>query len=863
MPITDGRQLVTTLRVAGQAAYNAQMGAAAASTSSVGVAANDASVDMMAMSKAQQASAVAGQEYAASQGTAAAATQALSTAAGKAQIVLAAHAAMLTAQVAAYGAIAAAAWTAYKRSNEFETALTNLDTQAGYTEEQMQALGNRILETNSALTPEEWAGAMAPFAYAGYQAEQAWQAAEAAARASEAYMTDTKETAGALLKTMEAYNIEAQYAAYTMDVLAQAAASGTMEMTDLARYIPRVASAGAEAGATLEEMAATLSAISFYAGSAEEATGGLRTLYRALANAGYEARIAQEGLLPVLRDVMNQTNGNRQALQEMLGSAEAVDAFLKLATGDFQKLRDAMGGMSDAAGTVNDALSGRQDSTDHAINVVVQNLERLKTIIGEIIKLQNGPWLKSIQVITTAMKEYFLEVKKGLEEERDNTESTRKQQIEMAKDLLEALRALGSVAIESARIFSIYTYSLLKHTHIMLEMGRAYNQARAAALKWMQDIPWIRNRIDNIGQKIREAEAAAADYGRAIDAVVDYQSKISPWSDTWSKAHKGWNNFIDDIESRLPDVIDAMNEAREESEKPPDTGAGEGDEEGRTRDWEGSLKAQRQYQKDLEAITKKRLANEDSELGKLRERMQMIRFMLESERRELGIMQQMEADQSEIADQRNAIRQIQAKQTEAEKEFLTVARENRKQLIEEQRQLVQTYYDMRIVQAKRNSDIQEEIKLRTQLINFLEKQAQVAREMGRPELRLRMLKSAYRQEEAIARLREQSQKDMEEGAEKLKSEVNQIYNAYQKVIGMDLGGNVSEEIERLTAQTREFQQRAQRQEHPFVANASRQNVRVIRLRLVGGSDEQAAQAGNMVIDALEGQSKRGGGYPPK
>ena len=146
----------------------------------------------------------------------------------------------IMAVVAATAAVAAALKKASDAAREFERNMTDLDTQAGFSRAEMAGLEDAILGTDTALTQAELVEAIKPFAYAGWAAADAMKAWEVNARAAEAYAMDAAASGDALLKTMVAFGEPASRAAYVMDILAAAAAGGTMEFGELARYVPRV-----------------------------------------------------------------------------------------------------------------------------------------------------------------------------------------------------------------------------------------------------------------------------------------------------------------------------------------------------------------------------------------------------------------------------------------------------------------------------------------------------------------------------------------------------------------------------------------------------------------------------------------------
>lgn len=358
----------------------------------------------------------------------------------------------IMAAVAATAAVAAAMKKASDAAREFGVSMADLDTQASFSRKEMADLESAILGTDTALTHAQLVDAIKPFAYAGWEAADAMKAWEVNARAAEAYSMDAAASGDALLKTMVAFDEPASRAAYVMDILAAAAAGGTMEFGELARYVPRVASAARGAGASLEEMAASLQAISFYAGSAEEAAGGLNVLYRSLAQTGYDSAVKQKGLLSVLRGIYAQTGGNRAKLQELLGSAEAVDAIVKLSTGDFAMLSKAMNDMAGASGTVADALGKRRDSLDNTLKRLQKSIQDVLIMGGKLVNQVARGWVDAFVQAARAVGQFMREWQERMRAAASETEITAETTRERARDIVIVFAGIAKGAVMVARM---------------------------------------------------------------------------------------------------------------------------------------------------------------------------------------------------------------------------------------------------------------------------------------------------------------------------------------------------------------------------------------------------------------------------
>ena len=461
-------ELRTVLSLVGASAYSTRMMGAATATRGVGVASTQTAGGMLSLQAAM----------------------------GPVTIILGAVTAAAVAAAAAIAAVGAVAAVTAKQAVEFETALVGVEAQSGYTAEEMRGVHEQILNLDSALAKADLVSALQAFAFAGFEAETALEGMGVAAQAAEAFAADAGVTAMALLKVMTAYNVEARDSAAVMDLLATSAAQGELQLEEMARFLPRVAVAASNAGTSLNDMTAAVEAYSHFAGSAELTTTYLTGLFRALANEGFALEISQRGLVAVLRDIGEETNMSRAALQELLGSAEAVDAFVGLATGDFQALETAMMHSADAAGMVAGALAIRRDSVMNALDRTKASLEAMKIRLGEVVLLWSSDYTqalaiaaKAIQIFATAQLELATETKRTSSENKANYYAMARGIVVAMGTIVDViLQTAGIIALLSAPFFQLaqaITFAIIKIKQVQLALaefrsgGRTTDHIRA------------------------------------------------------------------------------------------------------------------------------------------------------------------------------------------------------------------------------------------------------------------------------------------------------------------------------------------------------------------------------------------------
>ena len=444
-------KLRTVMELAGVAQYQAAMALGSASVTRLGQATQNASVRTVGLAVTQKAASAAAREMALAEGAAAAGGVALSAALGPVLIVVTAIAAVATALGIGLAAAAAAAAKASEAHRKFQKELTDINTQAGYTKESMLEMEQAILRVDSALSHADLAGAVKPFAFAGWGADEALDAGKVAAAAAEAYGVETAAAGDAMLKTMEAFAVAKKDALYVMDLIAKAAAGGTMEVSDLSKFIPRVASSAAGAGVSIEDTFASLEAISFYAGTAEEGTSLLKSMYESLAMAGYETQLSSEGLLSVLQDLWKQTGGNRAELQKLVGSQEAVNAISKLATDDFARLKKSVEDMAGASGTTAAGLAERRGSMENALQRTTKALQDMLVSAGKVVNKFAGPWVQAIAAAARAIADFFRDLIEKSESASESVGTTTGEIKENAKKVVDFMVGVGVGLLELSK----------------------------------------------------------------------------------------------------------------------------------------------------------------------------------------------------------------------------------------------------------------------------------------------------------------------------------------------------------------------------------------------------------------------------
>jgi len=761
-------------------------------TLAAAVAEGTASQSATGLAAAEAAAALGAHELALAEAEAAAAGTALQASLAPVLLVLVAMAVSTAAMVAGLLAAAKAAKDLSAENIKFEKLLVDMATQSSFTSAEMQRLRDHILSVDSALSHAELVGAITPFAFAAWEAEDAFVAMVATAKAAEAYQVAAAEAGSALLKTLVAFNIEAKYSAYVMDVIAAAAAGGTMEFKELAQYIPRVASQAGAAGLKLEEMGAALQAISFYSGNAREATGLLVSLFRSLAMEGYDAEIAERGLVNVLRDLYDETGGNRAALMELLGTAEAVDAVVKFATNDFHELEKAMLAQAEAAGTVADATAKREDSLENALGKAAKAIEDVKVKGGALVNQMGGPWIRGFAMAARAVADFAGEISIEMTGAAEDTEDSQERIRAAAIQLVDAFGEIVNMTLEVSKGLALLAANnALAAANVQL-LVVAY---RELALYWAQQTGTT-----------REIEAAKAALQMAKDArALSLKGMVWSWKWAWSGADEAKAKIAAAIAAIKAKLAEMETAEPGDSEKPPplDPKGAAGASAAQKAAWANELIAlkQRRDARLMEYEILKAQATDAKALAQLEadHAKRMLDFGREIANRELWLgNKEMQGLQKKVNDLHAAAIRAELELRKVTGAETVSGLQDELKLLQQKKELLKTTTQDKQKQAQMELDFLLKVKdLEMEIIAAKLRAGDITQKQAEADA-LKIVTDLERAKNSLAAAVVDRQgkalRDYKEAAK----ETRAMYEAVQAVIGGQLHGQVREAIERLS-----------------------------------------------------------------
>ena len=235
------------------------------------------------------------------------------------------------------------------------------------------------------------------------------QILEAATKSAQAKLIDSTTTVKALTAVLNAYGLGADQAGDVSESFFQTIADGSLTLDQYAASIGAVAPLASAAGVGLQEVNAAIAVITQNGQSAGEATTAVRNAIQGIIAPSSQAKklaaelgiafneqaLEAKGLTGVLKDVIEGTDGSKEALTKLFGSIEAVNGVLALSKNDFASVNQALENQAKAAGKVQKAYEETSNTIQGSVNRIVNSFTALvQTNVveygDEIVAVFNG-----------------------------------------------------------------------------------------------------------------------------------------------------------------------------------------------------------------------------------------------------------------------------------------------------------------------------------------------------------------------------------------------------------------------------------------------------------------------------------------
>ena len=283
--------------------------------------------------------------------------------------------------------VTAAFGAALRLGNEFTNNLNTMQAVSGATAPELSAVGAaaRALGNDTSLantSASDAAAAMSELAKGGFSVDQSMQAAKGTLQLAAAAGIDAASAATIQSQALQAFGLNADYAAKSSDVLANAANASSAEITGIAQGLQQSGAVANQFGLTLEDTAATLGMLANAGIQGSDAGTLLKSTLLALTDTSEPAQNAinelgltvydAQGKFVGMSSLMGQLDEASKSMTEEQYQAATATLFgsdaMRLAgvaaeqgQAGFDKMRDAMekqGAAADVAAAKTQGLPG-------------------------------------------------------------------------------------------------------------------------------------------------------------------------------------------------------------------------------------------------------------------------------------------------------------------------------------------------------------------------------------------------------------------------------------------------------------------------------------------------------------------------
>lgn len=300
--------------------------------------------------------------------------------------------------VAIAAAITAAMAKSIKVANEFQKAMSNVDTLVDETSVNIQQMARDLLMLNPALgsTTELTKGMYQAFSAGAETAAEAMEITTQAAMFARAGLTDTFTAVDVITTAMNAYGKEAMSAQKASDLLFNTIKFGKVTGEQLAGALGASIPLFASVGISMEELTAGMASMTKVGVNANRSTTQLNAIVnaflkpseemsKALERVGHTSGIAfleAEGLAGALELLRIETDGNKDAIGQLIPNQRGMRGIMALARGGAEEFNKVLVEQGNALGVTQEAF----DEQEKTFDTLKNSMEQTQIVIGNIGK---------------------------------------------------------------------------------------------------------------------------------------------------------------------------------------------------------------------------------------------------------------------------------------------------------------------------------------------------------------------------------------------------------------------------------------------------------------------------------------------
>lgn len=274
--------------------------------------------------------------------------------------------------------IMGAAIAGAKLNSEFATGLAKVSTLVDTTVVNMQKMRAGMVDLSNELgvSVTELAEGTYQAISAGVDANKVMDFMKVSAKGARAGFSDLTTTTDALTNVINAYGMQTEDAQIIMDKFIVTQNLGKTTVDELSKSLGQVTPIASQAGVGLDELLASVAALTAAGIKTPEAITGLKAALSNIIKPSEQAsKMAQQlgldfstahlksvGWAKFLEEIKEKTGGNADMMAKLFGSTEALNAVMVLVGNGADKFADSLNGVENAAGATDEAVA-KMDAT--------------------------------------------------------------------------------------------------------------------------------------------------------------------------------------------------------------------------------------------------------------------------------------------------------------------------------------------------------------------------------------------------------------------------------------------------------------------------------------------------------------------
>jgi TP901 family phage tail tape measure protein len=284
-----------------------------------------------------------------------------------------------------FAAVSAATVALIKDFANFESAMIDVGNLTNASREEVNKMSNDLIEMSKdvPIGMSDLTDSLFDVVSAGVSAGESIEFLESSARLATAGATTTKVAVDGLTSIINAYGLEASDATIISDKFFSAQQRGKTTIEELSLSVGKVAPLANSMGISIDELLASVSALTLGGIKTSEAVTGIRaTLSNVLKPSSQAAKLSRElglefneqalsakGLNLFLKETIEATGGNTEALSLLFGSVEAVNSVLALSKNNFRDVNSIQTSVQDSLGSTEKAFTEKLNSINSQLAI--------------------------------------------------------------------------------------------------------------------------------------------------------------------------------------------------------------------------------------------------------------------------------------------------------------------------------------------------------------------------------------------------------------------------------------------------------------------------------------------------------------